>query len=119
MVDRIQKPQLPGMAKPQAKGVPRGSFHETLTRQMQQPVRFSGHAQQRLSQANRVLSPGELSRVEQAVGQAAAKGSRQSLVLMEDLALVVSVTNRTVVTAVGQERMRDNVFTQIDSAVII
>jgi flagellar operon protein len=55
-----------------------------------------------------------------AVDKAAQKGARESLVLMNrDLALVVSVTNRTVITAMDGNSIRDNVFTNIDSAVII
>ena len=120
MIEKIRKPGniTPG-ARPVTPGrAPNDTFRTALAQEMQ-PVKFSGHAQQRLSQANRVLTPSEVSRVEQAVGKAAAKGSSQSLVLMQDLALVVSVANRTVVTCVAQERMRENVFTQIDSAVII
>jgi len=52
------------------------------------------------------------------VGRAASKGSRDSLVLVDGTAFVVSVSNRTVITAVGSEQMKDNVFTNIDSAVI-
>ena len=53
-----------------------------------------------------------------AVDRAAAKGARESLVLVDDTAFVVSVRNRTVITAVDRARMRDQVFTNIDSAVI-
>ena len=48
----------------------------------------------------------------------AAKGARESLVLMDGLALVVSVANRTVITAVGTDRMTDQIFTNIDSAAV-
>ena len=50
--------------------------------------------------------------------KAASKGSTDALVLMDDLAMVVSVTNRTVVTVVDKESLKQNVFTNIDSAVI-
>jgi flagellar operon protein len=52
------------------------------------------------------------------VGRAAGKGSRDSLVLVDGTAFVVSVPNRTVITAVGSEHMREHIFTNIDSAVI-
>ena len=52
------------------------------------------------------------------VSRAAAKGSRESLVLADDAAFVVSVRNRAAVTAVGQEHMKEQVFTNTDSAVI-
>lgn len=82
-------------------------------------LRFSAHAQARLQEARRSLSEGELRRLDEAVRLAESKGARESLILMSDLALVVSVRNRTVITAVGQDRMRENVFTQIDSAVVL
>ena len=118
MVDRVSRPLPVGRTHNQSRVVAPGTFQQVLKEKLA-PIKFSGHAQQRLSQASRVLSPSEVSAVEQAVSKAAAKGARESLVLMNDLALVVSVANRTVVTAVTEARMRDSVFTQIDSAVII
>ena len=54
-----------------------------------------------------------------AVNKAEAKGAKESLILMDQLALVVSVKNRTVITAVDGASLKDNVFTNIDSAVIV
>lgn len=59
-----------------------------------------------------------MDRLKGAVQKAASKGSRDALVLMDDFAMVVSVTNRTVVTVVDKENLKQNVFTNIDSAVI-
>lgn len=59
-----------------------------------------------------------MSRLEAAVDKAGLKGGKESLILLDDLAFVVSVRNRTVITAVGADRMADNVFTKIDSVVI-
>ena len=52
------------------------------------------------------------------MNKAAAKGSKDALVMMDDTAMVVSVKNRTVITALPKEQARDNVFTNIDAAVI-
>jgi flagellar operon protein len=52
------------------------------------------------------------------VDRAEEKGARDSLVLLRDMAFIVSVSNRTVVTAMDGERLKENVFTNIDSAVI-
>lgn len=82
-------------------------------------VQFSRHALDRLQASGRLLTPGQVRDLEEAVARAAAKGARDALVLLGDLALVVSVQNRTVITAVAGERMREQVFTQIDSAVIV
>lgn len=81
-------------------------------------VRFSAHALQRLRAAGIQFGPEQQRRLQQAVDKAAAKGARESLVLLDDVALVVSVKNRTVITAVDGARMKENVFTNIDSAVI-
>jgi len=88
-------------------------------------IRFSAHAQNRLLSRGIALSPQAVDRLSEAVDRAASKGARDALMLMpgasrgEDLALVVSITNRTVVTAVDGESIRENVFTNIDSAVIV
>lgn len=81
-------------------------------------VRFSAHAQQRLAQASVQLDPRALATLEAAVDKAERKGGKESLVLLDDLAFVVSVKNRTVITAVDADRMADSVFTNIDSVVI-
>ena len=81
-------------------------------------VRFSAHAQTRLQSRQIALQESQLQRLDGAVTKAAGKGSRDALVLMDDLAMVVSVKNRTVVTVVDKENLRQNVFTNIDSAVI-
>ena len=83
-------------------------------------VKFSQHASQRLQTRNINLSNDQMNQLKSAVDKAAQKGARESLILMNnDLALVVSVTNRTVITAMDGSSIRDNVFTNIDSAVIV
>jgi len=81
-------------------------------------LRFSKHAQKRLASRNIELTSGDLAKIEQAVDTARRKGGRDSLVLMGDLALVVSIKNNTVITAVDENSSKENVFTNIDSAVI-
>ncbi len=99
---------------------PGDDFRSILQRQVdQEKLKFSLHAQARLAGRSRPLGPDELAKLSEAVDKASAKGARESLILMKDLALVVSVKNRTVITAVDGERMKDSVFTNIDSAVII
>ena len=82
------------------------------------PLQFSRHALARAERRGIELDPATLGRLSEGVGRAASKGSRDSLVLVDGTAFVVSVSNRTVITAVGSEHMKDNVFTNIDSAVI-
>ncbi len=83
-----------------------------------EPLQFSRHALARVQRRGIELDATTLGRLSEGVGRAARKGSRDSLVLVDGTAFVVSVSNRTVVTAVGSEHMKDNVFTNIDSAVI-
>ncbi len=80
-------------------------------------LKFSAHAESRLRSRNIELSPGDVNQLASAVDRARAKGSRDSLILMRDVAYVVSVENRTVITAMDT-RDAGNVFTNIDSAVI-
>ncbi|GGF80283.1 hypothetical protein GCM10010912_26690 [Paenibacillus albidus] len=101
-----------------AKGsnVPEASFESLLHKNM---LKFSTHAAKRLEQRGIELGSSQLDQISSAVDKAAAKGSKESLILMHDMALIVSIPNRTVVTAMDGKSMKDNVFTQIDSAVII
>lgn len=79
---------------------------------------FSKHALARIERRGIALDAAGLDRLADGVGRAAGKGSRSSLVLVDDTAFVVAVPNRTVLTAVGAGQMKDSVFTNIDSAVI-
>jgi len=84
-------------------------------------VQFSQHALERLQARNIKLGQVELTKLNTAVEKAAQKGAKESLVLMNNnnLALVVSVKNKTVITAMDGASIKDNIFTNIDSAVII
>jgi flagellar operon protein len=82
------------------------------------PLQFSKHAVQRLERRNLDVSPASMQRLQTGVERAAGKGARDAVVLVDDTAFVVSVHNRTVITAVGKDQMKDHVFTNIDSAVI-
>ena len=65
------------------------------------------------------LSDEELSKLDDAVNKMASKGARESLIYMNDVALVVSIRNRTVITAMDGMSAKDNIFTNIDSAAIL
>lgn len=82
-------------------------------------LKMSAHAQQRLQSRNIQLSATDMDRIAEAVEKASAKGARDTLVVMRDMALVVSAQNRTIITAMDGANMRENVFTQIDSAVVL
>ena len=82
-------------------------------------VKFSAHALDRLRVRNINLSADDRNRIIEAISRAESKGAKDSLVLVRGAALIVSVSNRTVVTALDREEMNGNVFTNIDSAVVM
>lgn len=82
-----------------------------------EPVRISAHALKRLEQMGVELNDGELQAIGEATDLAAAKGARESLMLMERLGLIVNIPNRTVITALNEQRMSEGIITQIDSTV--
>ncbi|MEC0091402.1 TIGR02530 family flagellar biosynthesis protein [Paenibacillus macquariensis] len=94
----------------------KASFDQLLQKNL---LKFSNHAAKRLEQRGIEIPREQLARISDAVDQAAAKGSKESLILLNDMALIVNIPNRTVVTAMDGGSMKDNVFTKIDSAVII
>jgi flagellar operon protein len=110
----------PTVAPPRATPAPAPgsgrSFADALDRAS--GVRFSGHALERVQRRGIDTSPQTLERLDGAVERAAAKGARESVVLLDGTAFVVSVRNKTVITAVDAQSMREHVFTNIDSAVI-
>src|SRR6476620_5675316 len=78
---------------------------------LQDRLKVSGHAQTRLQSRNIELGQEQWDRVLAGVDKAAAKGAKESLVLVDNAALVVSIKNRTVITAVDQAQLKENVFT--------
>src|SRR5262245_61073214 len=118
-------PQSPLPGAPASKPAPRTanapSFADVLNRAQQSPpsaLKFSAHAQTRLQSRQIALGAADMQRIEGAVQKAADKGARESLILLDQTAFVVSVANRTVITVVDREHLKQNVFTNIDSAVI-
>ncbi|MCL6645862.1 MAG: flagellar protein, partial [Dehalococcoidia bacterium] len=80
---------------------------------------FSQHALTRLRERGISLNEAELNRLQSAVQKAADKGAKESLIMMDNVAYVVSIINRKVITAVDVVSMKENVFTNIDSAVFV
>jgi flagellar operon protein len=113
------RPAAPGPAPAVSPALrPPGVAFEDVLAEKTGELRFSSHALQRVERRGIGLDDQVLARLQSGVARAAAKGSRESVVLVGDAAFVVSIRNRTVITAVDQEHMREHVFTNIDSAVI-
>lgn len=140
--ENLVKPEGVGSAVPGGMGKvqsPAGgpSFQETLnglqglhqpavgkmptTGQMQMPadIKFSNHAVERMQTRGISFNKADLERLNEAVSRAAAKGSKDTLVLMNDSALIVSVKNKTVVTVMDKMALKENVFTNIDSTIVM
>jgi len=118
----IQAPVRPkNSAVPQG-GKPAGSssaFDKILDQKLPgQPVRLSQHGLERLKSRGITLSDADMKQLAGAVDSVAQKGGKESLIMMGDAALVVSVKNRTVVTAMDRQGMKGNVLANIDSAVV-
>jgi len=79
---------------------------------------FSRHLNERINRRKIDLGGEKMTRLSSAVNRAADKGARDSVVLLDDLAVLVNVSNRTVLTAIETDKMRDGVFTNIDSVVV-
>jgi len=92
------------------------SFSEILD-QVQGGLKFSNHAQKRLEYRQINLTDDGLQRLAQAVDKAEKKGGKESLVLVDDLAFIVNIKERTVITALDSQSRGQGVFTQIDSVV--
>lgn len=101
----------------------KGSFEAILKEKQaaQEPseLKFSKHAAMRLEDRNISLTKEQNERLESGVKKADEKGISESLVLMDSLAFIVNVPNKTVVTAMEQTETQENIFTNIDGAVII
>ena len=82
-------------------------------------IKFSNHAIERMRMRGISYSPEQMSRIETAVGKAQAKGARETLLLTDDSAMIVNVNNKTVVTVMDKNSLKENVFTNIDSTVVI
>lgn len=98
------------------------SFADALKQKIQdngQGVEFSKHAMQRISERSIDLTEGDLERLNKGVEIAADKGSSETLVLVDTNAFVVSVKNNKVITTISKEELQGNIFTNIDSTVIM
>ncbi len=127
-------PNVSDAKKQNETGIEKGAFDKSLNEAMEQTeikqptqhlnsmpqgLKFSAHATQRLKDRQIQFDPETLARMNDAINKADAKGVQDTLVLTDKAALIVSVPNRTVITAMDRNQLTGNVFTNIDGAVII
>lgn len=82
-------------------------------------VTFSKHASERLKTRNISLTDNQLNRLNEGTRKAQNKGITESLVLLDDLAFIVNTKNNTVITAMNSNSQEENVYTNIDGAVVM
>ncbi len=95
-----------------------GRFDEVLRSEIER-LKFSNHALKRIEERNIELSDEDYALLNDAVSRAEQKNTKEVLVLLRDIAFIVNVKNKTVITVVDGESRREHVFTNIDGAVII
>lgn len=107
--DALKEIQNRGIASPQSVGGTQNA----------NPLTFSKHAVERMQTRGIGMTPDRMQKLEGALSKAAAKGSKNTLVLMDDSAFIMSVKNKTVVTAMDRMNMKENLFTNIDSTIMV
>lgn len=101
-LDQLNKPAL----NPEIAGTPQG-------------LTFSSHAVDRMRSRGIQFGPEQMQKLNSAVDKARAKGAKETLVLADNAALIVSVKNNKVVTVMDSQALKENVFTNIDSTIVI
>lgn len=111
--------QVPGQGQKNQGVNKTGSFADILREKLneEQDIKISRHARMRMEMRNVNLTEDQHRKLVNAVNKADEKGVRDTLVVMDKMAFVVNVKNRTVITAVNSSEMKENVFTNIDGAV--
>lgn len=128
MIDRISGSSLIGQQVQQTAQTTTGTFGDLLRQRMEQlgtvsqttpTVEFSKHAQQRAEERGIEMTDDLMSQLAYSVSKAQEKGAKNILVLDAGQAFIVNVPQNKVITAISQDEMRDNVFTNIDGAVLL
>lgn len=106
--------------QPELGNFDKGSVEQGLKNSLDtSSLKFSNHAIERMQTRGISYGPESLAKLDEAIKKAASKGSKDALVLMNDSALIVSVKNNTVVTVMDKNSLKENVFTNIDSTVVL
>lgn len=125
------QPKPAGSEAPLPKGADGGAFEKALRGTLapkpgieapkpeNTTLKFSAHALDRIKDRSIAMDDNLKSKLEKAVDTAAKKGSKESLILSDNAAFIVSVRNKTVITVLDRNQMSGNVFTNIDSTVVI
>ncbi|PKM95713.1 MAG: flagellar biosynthesis protein [Firmicutes bacterium HGW-Firmicutes-1] len=120
-IQQVQSEHLASTKVNKPNNLPTSSFGSILQQKLQEkePIKFSKHANMRLDSRNIKLTDEQILKIQNGISKAEEKGIKESLVLIDNIALVVNIENKTVVTALDQQETRDYVFTNIDGAVVL
>lgn len=121
-IEQLKEQYFHSPVKSTGKNIPTEfSFQDILSQKTAEDteLKFSKHASNRLHDRNIELTKEQLERLNEGATKAGEKGIRESLVIVDKLAFIVNVPNNTVVTAMEQTETNENIFTNIDGAVII
>ena len=122
-IEQLQDQYLSQTKKTQSAEKSQVSFREILEQTAEKTesvdLKFSKHATSRLADRKIELTDSQLERLSEGTAKASEKGIKESLVLMDELAFIVNIPNQTVITAMSQTETDENVYPNIDGAVII
>lgn len=103
------------------KNIAKKDFNHVLEKikSKEEDIKFSNHAKVRMDMRNMSLNDEEINRLKSGFSKAQEKGVSDALILIGDKAFIASIQNKTVITTVNKEQLKNNVFTNIDGAVIV
>ena len=111
--------EIGGGSRPQTTKTPDPKeFQQALFRE-QQGLSLSQHAETRIKSRDIPWNPAMEKRVQEGIDALEAKGSREALILADGVAFIANVKSRTIVSAMEQDKLKERVFTNIDSAVVV
>lgn len=124
MINRVMQPQIAENTRVRpASPRTKGAFGEILQKELQQDasqtINFSKHAAQRAEQRGIELTPVLMDRLADSVEKAQAKGATNILAFDATQAFIINVPYGRVITTMSQEEMKENIFTNIDGAVLL
>jgi len=101
-------------------GLKESSFKELLNEKQAQvnALSFSKHAAERIEQRNIDIDESVAGKLSEALEQAKDKGLKNVLVMIDSSAFILNTLSNKVITALNNSELKENIFTNIDGAVI-
>jgi flagellar operon protein len=91
----------------------------SVPQQQEKGITLSTHAMRRLQERNLVIDKEEYAKLQTAMDRLKLKGGQDSLVITGKAAYIVDVPKNTIVTAIDKDSIGENVFTKIDSTILM